>query len=252
MEEKPNSKQVKITYETLFEILQREKNRGELQKLDETFFLDVKQYIRTKTATSNNDDDQSRLFEEQAKLKALHELKNIKKIVKEIYEKRERKIIDLALNRSRTANFIQNPNLLPEEKILHQDLLSTFDQNRKTILYGALTDTPLPTMPHTQTRTQVTTEETTQETPTSTQTTTPNPEEQAQTAHIPTNEPQQIPTEAEALETTTIRFTAPVSQFVGTELEAYGPYEKEDIANIPTELAQVLIRKQKAEAISTE
>ena len=49
-----------------------------------------------------------------------------------------------------------------------------------------------------------------------------------------------------------LRFLSHVSKFVGTELEEYGPFEEEDIANLPTEIADVLIAKGKAEEIKEE
>jgi DNA replication initiation complex subunit (GINS family) len=40
---------VKITYETLFDLLRREKNRNELQQLDPSFYLDVVSYLKEKS-----------------------------------------------------------------------------------------------------------------------------------------------------------------------------------------------------------
>ena len=39
-----------ITYETLYEIVRLEKQRKELQKLDDTFFLNVVKYLEEKKA----------------------------------------------------------------------------------------------------------------------------------------------------------------------------------------------------------
>ena len=40
-----------ITYETLYELLMREKSRAEIQKLDNDFFNDVIKYIKDKKIT---------------------------------------------------------------------------------------------------------------------------------------------------------------------------------------------------------
>ncbi len=40
------AKDINITYESIFEILLREKNRGELQKLSEIFRTDLYNYLR--------------------------------------------------------------------------------------------------------------------------------------------------------------------------------------------------------------
>ena len=49
-----------------------------------------------------------------------------------------------------------------------------------------------------------------------------------------------------------VRFLTHVPKFVGPELEEYGPFESEDIANLPAEIAEVLIDKGKVEEIIEE
>ena len=55
--------------------------------------------------------------------------------------------------------------------------------------------------------------------------------------------------EGEASENTVVRFLLAVPKFVGTELEDYGPYEEEEIANLPNNIAKVLIERGRAEKI---
>ncbi len=40
-----------------------------------------------------------------------------------------------------------------------------------------------------------------------------------------------------------IRFLKPVPALVGVDLKAYGPFEKEDVANLPVENAEALVRQ---------
>ena len=54
---------------------------------------------------------------------------------------------------------------------------------------------------------------------------------------------------AQEKETKRIKFTHYVPKFLGREMEVYGPFEPEDIATIPTELANILIEKGRAEGI---
>ena len=49
----------------------------------------------------------------------------------------------------------------------------------------------------------------------------------------------------------TVRFMSAVPKFLGRELEVYGPFEEEDVANLPGEVADVLIKKGRAEEINT-
>ena len=48
----------------------------------------------------------------------------------------------------------------------------------------------------------------------------------------------------------TIRFLSPVPKFVGEELEVYGPFEEDDVANLPFRIASLLIKKGRAEELS--
>ena len=40
-----------------------------------------------------------------------------------------------------------------------------------------------------------------------------------------------------------------IPQFVGDDLEVYGPFESEDISNLPTRVAEVLIKNNRAEEL---
>lgn len=52
--------------------------------------------------------------------------------------------------------------------------------------------------------------------------------------------------------TTLVRFIHSVPRFVGTDTNIYGPFIKEDLANLPEKTAQVLINKKRAEKIQHE
>ena len=49
-----------------------------------------------------------------------------------------------------------------------------------------------------------------------------------------------------------VRFINSVPKFVGTDSNIYGPFIKEDIANLPEKTAQILINKNRAEKIQHE
>ena len=116
-----------ITYETLFEILRREKSRPELQKQDAGFFHQVVQYLREKKALMMANPSEN--------LKNQHQYENIKKLLRDIYGRREKKIISLALDKSRTnASVIDTSSLLPEERKLYDETVSLFNKSRQRIL----------------------------------------------------------------------------------------------------------------------
>ena len=49
-----------------------------------------------------------------------------------------------------------------------------------------------------------------------------------------------------------IRFLSPVPKFLGKELETYGPFGEDDVANLPSEIAAILIAKGRVEEIHEE
>ena len=220
------TQEVVITYETLFELLQREKERADLQKLEPTFFSDTISYIKDKKKILDAKSDSPFALDEKKKTE--RQLENIYKILKELYERREKKIISLALDKSRTkSNLIDTTALLREEKVVFDAIAELLDTYREAILYSVLNEK----MPFMQS----------------------SPSELSY--HKPLDKK---PTEdfKSAFElkkpTKLVRFINSVPKFVGPELEEYGPFGEEDIANLPAEIADVLINKGKAEEIREE
>ncbi|MBW2980185.1 hypothetical protein KY360_02090 [Candidatus Woesearchaeota archaeon] len=221
-----NNKEVNITYETLFEILRREKDKEELQKLSDSFFSDVIAYLEDKKKALSDATLQS--FGDKKKLE--DELGNIRRILKDLYERREKKIVNLALNISRTkSNLIDTSALLNEEKSLFDSLIRNLDYGRESILNNLLeSKTPGFEQPKVE-------EPKTKD---------------VQTDAAPKEEPKEEASKEENHKNTKmVRFTNAVPKFVGKELEEYGPFEEEDVANLPTEIANVLIEKGRVEEI---
>ena len=205
-----------ITYETLFELLQREKERQDLQKLEPSFFNDVINYIKEKKKILDAKIDSN--FAQEEKRKTERQLENIYKIVKELYERREKKIISFALDKSRTqSNLIDTSALLKEERVFFDAMLNILDTYRGEILISVLNE-KMPFMKSLEIK----------------------PKQDFKTA-LEMKSRNKL-----------VRFLAHVPKFVGPELEEYGPFEEEDIANLPSEVVEVLINKSKAEEINEE
>ncbi len=208
--------EVVITYETLFELLKRERERVDLQKIEPSFFSDTINYIKDKKKILEAKDG---LFAHEEKKKTERQLENIYKILKELYERREKKIISLALDKSRTkSNLIDTTALLKEEKVIFDALTGLLDNYRDAILYSVLNER----MPFMNTVEEK------------------KPREEFKSA-LELKKPTKL-----------VRFISSVPKFVGTELEEYGPFNEEDIANLPAEIADVLMGKGKAEEINDE
>ena len=82
---------VNITYETLFDLFRNE-SKESLQQLPEGFYKDLVTYLQEKKS----------LFEDQEpsaaeKEKLSKQLQNVSRIIRDIYERRETKILHLAV-----------------------------------------------------------------------------------------------------------------------------------------------------------
>jgi len=218
-------KEIVITHETLFEILKREKDRTELQKLDRTFYTDVVSYLNEKAKAMEGDDE---LFSAEDKKKTERQADNARRIIRDIFEKREKKVIGMALDKSRTKSYaIDTSAMLPEEKEIYGALVSMLDAAREGILNRVLEQkAPLLSL-------------------------------SAGFNHWSKEESQKNMEEKRKAEekaressgTKMVRFVNAVPKFVGEELEEYGPFDEEDVANLPAAVADVLINKGRAEEL---
>jgi len=210
-------KDVIITYESLYEILRREKSRPELQKLDENFFKDVLKYIEEKKSIFESQSKKDSIFSSPEIDKTKKQMDSIKKILKELYEKRESKIVQLAVISSRADNEISNLDfLLPEEKSIYYEMLNLLKLSRENLL-GNLLNARLPTS--IDPRIDV--------------------------------KPKDINTVTEQGDSKLIRILNPLPKFMGTDLQVYGPFDQESMVNLPIDIANLLIKNNKAEEMKS-
>jgi DNA replication factor GINS len=129
-----NDLHVAITYETLFDLLRREKGREGIQKLPDNFYQDVVAYIAEKKNIGDEQRDT--------------QLVNIRRILRELYDRREKKILAMAVDKARTGSAIVSlSGLLPEERRLFDDISKELIQHRKEII-EKLQEGVLPTHEH--------------------------------------------------------------------------------------------------------
>jgi DNA replication initiation complex subunit (GINS family) len=186
-----------LTYETLFELVMREKGREELQKLDETVYSDILAYLSQKRELSRNTEENEHLVQQ---------VRNIKRLIKELYERREKKIINLALIRSRTGSEAMDLSaLLEPERMMFLSLVEKLDSTRSSIIGGLSSDQPRP-------------------------------------AAIEKAPEAPKPQAAKCI----VKFISEVPRFLGKELEVYGPFSKDEVQELPKDLADLLIAREKA------
>ncbi len=209
-------KSVVITFETIYEILRREKSKDDIQKLDDSFFGDVVKYLNEKKDFKLDSSKKNDLFSSFTGDDVVVQIQNTKKILKELYDRRERKIIEMALNKARTnSNLISTNSLLGHEKILFESVVSILLTYRNNVLFSLLSG----------------------ENPAgfSVRFADANKESEFVSSHASAKSVGKL-----------IRFLESVDAFVGSELEEYGPFNANDRAYIPPEIARILIENGKA------
>ncbi len=214
------AKEVNITYETLFELLKREKDTADLQKLEPGFFDNFVEYLNEKKDMLNKEDT---LFSYDEKKKVEKQIDNARRLIKEIYERREKKILNIALIKSRTkSHVIDTSSLLDNEKKFLGEIEKVLNAYREDVIYNVIEGKQASQIK----------------------------QQEKKAEELSDAKPDDAKdAEGEPKSTKLVRFLYSVPKFVGTELEEYGPFAEEDIANLPAEIAELLIGKGKVEEI---
>lgn len=206
-------KNIVITYESLFDILRREKFNKDLQKLDKIFFGDVKKYLSEKEAILKSQENNNSVFASKETEKTRRMLKSAKTIIQELYEKRETKIIQRALFSIRGEGNVDTSMMLPEEENLFLQLQKVLSENRNIILKPILNEIPMPKM---EKEKPLKRDEISQE-------------------------------RAEGM--TKIKFLVELPSFLGPDLNTYGPFNEGDEADLPEMVAENFINNKQAERL---
>lgn len=204
-----------ITYEKLYDILRKEKYAQELQKIDKDFFKSIVSYLKEKESIAESQHSKNSIFVGEAE-NTQKQVTNIKKLVKELYEKREYKILQLAMFASRIGDKEIPPALLAEERPLFLDLVNVLNGYRENIVQKVI-EKNLPT-----------------------------------SGEQPQSIKRDISDHTKKSDTKVIRFMHAVPKFVANDMNTYGPFDEEDTAILPNKTADVLIDKKRAEEIKIE
>jgi DNA replication initiation complex subunit (GINS family) len=210
-----------LTFNDLRKIQKEERREEELVELDENFFLKAKEYLNRK----EDDGDQ-------------RDYTSSKRVFRKIIALREKKIVKNARISLKSNIKASELNLLPREKELFRETKELFEEHRDRI------------------------EEINQKSP-----------EEIETEGIDTEDPEPETTENEAPDKTEkeekneedqgekeeedsediedgyqkVKIVNEVPEFMGTDLESYGPFEEGDRPVIPEDNAEILVNRGNAE-----
>lgn len=243
--------EINITYETLYEIMRTERTREELQELSPAFYQDVVVYLsrikRLYEDASSSGDDEGRDDHQR-------QLRNVKNLIKEIYDRRETKIIHLALMVSRTSTATSEVDmLLPHERELYDQCLRVINHYRSHVLKATLDGTTPTTVQQFTAPAAKPLPKTPSDDASVHHSVTPPQREPKETVHIKKQSEEEKAAQSDEAQTLSapstkkqVMFLQEVPKFLGKELEVYGPYAPSDTAQLPSYLADILIAKGKA------
>jgi DNA replication initiation complex subunit (GINS family) len=115
-----------ITFELIRKIQREEQRVPKLTKLPPGFYNNVKSYLEKKRSVSNR--------------RVAIEAKSAERLVKDIFNRRERKVSNLSLIAARTN--IPPENLTEEEQIFFDQIISVVKSRRENILSSILMESP--------------------------------------------------------------------------------------------------------------
>ncbi|MBD3163569.1 hypothetical protein GF323_00015 [Candidatus Woesearchaeota archaeon] len=207
------AEEIVINYETLFELLRLERSKTELQKLPASFSDDAAELLqRSRPELSSSDGDRS---------KKQMQHNNTIKILAELYERREKKIVNMALDKSKTKSaIIDFSRLLEKERELFDSVLDILDNYRERMQMLLKQEDFF------------------------------DAGELKEKAKEPDIGEESADSGQRALKT--IRFLSAIPKFLGEDLTEYGPFDEEDIASLPSRLAEILISRKRAQEISNQ
>lgn len=223
---------VALTYESLYEISLREKQREALQPLDLQFWRQALFYLREKQAMLEDSRKKVDIFSATERENVSQQIRNIKRILHEIYNRREKKILDIALNKSRTGSkIIDTSNMLDVERQFFESIVNEMNLFRQGLLNNIL-ELLEPSM-WLEEREEEGKEEGKEE-----------EEEEGTTGGLNGEHVEsRVLKDASISEgMAAIQAIQDIAQFIGKELETYGPFKTGELIILPADLAQILIR----------
>lgn len=232
-------KDVIITFDTLFDLARREKHREEIQKIDARFFGDVIKYFNEKQAILESQEKKKSVFAASELEKTRAQLNEAKRLLKDIYTFRESKIVRGALFQSRcNGKGFDFSALLPEEIELFNSLQSSLMKYREDILHSLLNhELPKASM-------------TMQEDTASQHVGELCGREQRETSAMTDNGiiPKSLKTDAHKGDGSyCISLTCEIPEFMGPDMNKYGPFRNGETAEIPEQVADMLIKSGNAQ-----
>jgi DNA replication initiation complex subunit (GINS family) len=208
-----------LTFSELRKIQKQERRQDELSELDEDFVTDVVEYLSRKKDVSGES----------------REYKNAKRVFRKIISLREDKIVKNAQLAVTSNVSLEEMNVMPREEQLFRELKETFTEHRESIseFLEAEEEEANPQSPEMAEKASEKEEE--------------DSKEEEKEPKDNKEEENDLPDPEDGYKI--VKINSDVPEFMGTDLEAYGPFEEGDQAEVPEDNAEILKNRGNAEVI---
>jgi DNA replication initiation complex subunit (GINS family) len=225
-----------FTYEDIYELLRTEKFSTDLENLKPQDLARIQAYLKTKESLLNKHvEDVTSMLSSQKKIKIQQEIGNAMRALKDLYEIRERKIINRAIYSVRTdSSFKDTTNLLETEIELYTQLLDVL-KNQKEVFFKLLEKAS---------EIEEKNLEISETAPTPGEPEYEAPESDTEDVGIKAENGDELRTDIKFIN---VCFTEECPEVFGEDLEKYGPFKPGDECTLPEQLCSILENQKKVE-----
>ena len=225
-----------LTFSELRKTQKEEDREEELTELDDKFLLRVSNYFEKKKETEGENS---------------REYRNARRVLDKIISLREEKIVKEARLSVKTDERGKEISLLPEEQELFRKLKSDFEMHR-TRVDEKVDSNSLPSTssePSEEVTSEVEKSGSNEEPVEDVSNSEEVDDDTSTEVENPENEDDSVDVEEADEGYSIVETTSNVPEFMGTDLEAYGPFEEGEKVEIPDDNAEILVNRGNAERI---
>lgn len=206
-----------LSYDEIYDLLRTEKFAAELQNLTPHDLEKIKRYLEDKQKLLKQQENSSQIFNSQKRAMIQIEIENALRALRDLYEFREKKILNRAVFSVRTGKVIRDTtNMLAHEEEFYNKLIEYIPVNREK--FFKLLEPGSPSL-------------------------IPEKEEEPATKGAEDSET----VKSEEVKFVKVKFLEAVEGFVAQDLKSYGPYSAGAEEEIPETIANLLIGQNKVE-----
>ena len=209
-----NEEEEMITYQELRKIQAKERENSELQELGEDFIEEIVAYVAAKRNALKEVKGKDSVFSKDSASEIEQELRNVLNIIRDIYDRRQRKILSQAMISLRTGSLEDTSKMFKFENEMYDKILTILKSYRSNFFEDILKRKPK-TKPTTET----------------------------------IKKPQDTMVKKPQEEVVLLRITSDVPPFVWRDGETYGPFVGDDVVSMPKGVAEILLNTEKAKVV---